>query len=986
MSNRWDDPYRKASQHAGSGFDADFDAAANGNKASGETEEEKREREKKDAESAERLKKLFSLYRELVFAENFQKIFGHVDFSLDQKERKNLVNKKYRELVQICHPDKMNGFSKKTLEIASKSNVLLNAFYEEAKNFIDPNLSNDINATRNRRSAETTRRSVQEEAKKTIENDIAEAENEEGSAKKSEQKKEEEYGKEKEIGLTVERTDQREKEIIDALEDARNQFASTEYRDRSAMQRIRKALGKSLDGKHEESPNIISARQAYESALKQHMDFQVSKLQNSGFAGKELEDEVKNLYSFFNLQETTKYYDARTKAKMDQLAETENKSFGKKTWDFARLKSAQVAEWYSKKVPASVKVGLAAAAFIPGASTFVFGKRMWGAAMMAAAGGMQLDKLAQFKDVLSDKSERSKQFENVSIEGGGVDFEKLRELLDGKINNIDDKLNQRNLRSSANKFVAFAGATFLGATTFNGIADYLSTGKEASSTTVIGKAFKGIGNVLNKDSLAENHITGKSVENLTGSPKPKVEVPKTGIFSEKATSASGAPIDNAREVGKKVFDSKAAPTGVVEGRELKIEKGSSIEKALIDYFKEKHPEIKNPGGAAHRAYLDYMHDYIKDHHAELSKAGKLEEYQEMMKTGKVNIHPDAKLFIDENGNLKEIKGNIKILRNVSVHHAAVDSNPGSGAEASSDEVLKTGSDTVGVETNPDITSNQQAFEEARNNFWDAKHKLDGMENWDTSIGGTEKMPFEISRDEALRAMRISAERIQGTAEFQRTQRDLVKEALKTISGGERTNGDFLKFNGDRPVRDMFRNQEYGPKFEKIRAGFEGRAGRFSNEKISLQYRDNETVRQWMGRVVKRTVNAEYKIAELHDVKEPVVGVSHASIENVPVQDGNSGIFSSAAENGGSFNMRESLKSLREDLFDRNPREFGVFRGVKVFDAINNRNGASLNGLSEQAKNRIMEFSKVEAPGRNETFEEWTKRIVATANQIDKSGL
>jgi hypothetical protein len=398
---------------------------------------------------------------------------------------------------------------------------------------------------------------------------------------------------------------EREKELSDALNDARNNFAKTEYNDRTATQRIRKALNMAMDGKYEESPNIKSAHDAYTAALKNLMNYKVDNLKNVDpdgvvLGGKDLESKTKELYSFFNLREAAEYYDARTEAKMAHLADDEGKSFSKKTWDSVRLKSAQLSEWYSKKVPTSVKIGLAAAAFIPGASTFALGKRTWGAFMMVAAGGMQLDKIAQFKDKISDKSERNKEFKNISAENGDVDFDKLKNILGEKIDNIDRKLSEKNLRSGANKFVAFAGAIFLGSSVMKGAMD-LAEGKEMASTNFFGKLF-----------AHKAEAVAPPVESVAAPKLP--EIPKTGIFAENNATST-----NAFEHAPKNAAEVVPNPNMTE--DLTIKEGSNFSKTLLkelndpnsDVYKY-HPELK---GANHQDIINRVLMDFKATHPEM---------------------------------------------------------------------------------------------------------------------------------------------------------------------------------------------------------------------------------------------------------------------------------------------------------------------------------------------------------------------------------
>ena len=84
------------------------------------------------------------------------------------------------------------------------------------------------------------------------------------------------------------------------------------------------------------------------------------------------------------------------------------------------------------------------------------------------------------------------------------------------------------------------------------------------------------------------------------------------------------------------------------------------------------------------------------------------------------------------------------------------------------------------------------------------------------------------------------------------------------------------------------------------------------------------------------------------------------------------------------NHQQALRSLREDFFDKSAGKFKLLKEMNVSDAINNQNGASLDGLSRKAQNVIKLFAKSEelGPGKAETFEKWTRRIVALTNKSE----
>lgn len=361
---------------------------------------------------------------------------------------------------------------------------------------------------------------------------------------------------EAEKSLSPEDADPQEKILRDNIDAKRNGFAKTEYCEKEAMQRIRQFFDKfSKEKKYEENATVKSYREDYECSLKEYKDYQIEKLKDKNLSGKELEAEVKKIFSFFNLDETTKYYDARTKAKMDYLAEKEDKngkekSFGKKWLDKVRLGCAKAGDFYNKKIPTSAKIGLGVAAFATGAYSLIVLKRATGAFIMLAAGGSQLDKVGQFVDAIRNKREGNKAYEEI-VEGDDhkVDFGKLSGILDEKINNIDEKLNNKNIRSGISNVSAAVIAGILGYTTVNAIADFVEH-KEAFSNS-------GVSGFIRK-------LISEKVEttNLAGAEFPKR--PSVGIFANadqmpsnnvNAAAASGN-LSHLNNIGQDIAEGK----------------------------------------------------------------------------------------------------------------------------------------------------------------------------------------------------------------------------------------------------------------------------------------------------------------------------------------------------------------------------------------------------------------------------------------------
>jgi len=421
-----------------------------------------------------------------------------------------------------------------------------------------------------------------------------------------------------------------------ALREARKNYVETEFNERNALKEVRSYFSRAI-GKEDktETPNIAAARMAYEKLRKEKMNGEIAKLESGTLKGDALNVEIEKLLTYYNTGAAMELYNERIAVKTAQKKETEGKSKLKNTWDKTTLKMDQVAEFYNKKVPFLVKTGLAVGAFYAGAGVFSSGKRIWGAFMMATAGGMQLDAMAQFADRILDKKEDKKNLKEISKESGEVDFEKLRGILNKKVADVDRKVNKHVMRSYLNKAFAISVATIIGVQGLQGLSHAFE--KMTAAPPVVSTA-------PSIDNWPTPPSTGIPVDLKPGSPEYMKYVAEHG--GKPPVSAQDAAAQ-AKKAAEAVVD---ASNKAVES--LTIEKGSSIEKTLIDHLKIHG--IKNPGVAAHRMWLDYMHD----NKAEIIKKVGDNEYHKMLKDGMVNVKPGTHIFINENNPLEMKLSNI----------------------------------------------------------------------------------------------------------------------------------------------------------------------------------------------------------------------------------------------------------------------------------------------------------------------------------------
>lgn len=691
--------------------------------------------------------------------------------------------------------------------------------------------------------------------------------------------------------------EQKEYPLETALKSARELYADTDYRDRTATQRIRKYFNMRPDEKQQEGENIIGARKIYEDALRALKEDRVAKLQAKSLEGKELEKEIQNLFAFFNHKETLEFYDARTKAKMDYLAETENKSALKQTWDKVALQSNKIANWYNKKVPTAVKWGLAGAAMLPGMQTFAVGKRAWGAFMMVAAGGMQVDKLAQFKDSVVNKKESKKVAKEVMREDEGgekrIDYEWLNSVLDDNISQLDRRLDSMVVRSQVNKFVAFSGAAFLGASTFSRVMEIMQHGgaaKEAGAgilSRIFG--FKGLaagagvaGSVESAKGFDMSNVNPENFEGFEGDSVGQMEnigeAKSSGAFAssyekfkaftglqgetslaDAMENRSGAPIDILKE------------TGIPAGAELPVEtmtvkEGSSFIGTLKHVYLENHREefLK-----LHPEMAKFSNDQIAFRLAQAYGDKALNgELPDFVKAG-------AKMTFDpKTMEVHFLKpGDVGHFADVEVPNETVEvaKNPDS-PELKAVEVSEAG-DATGVEEKIEAAIDQHKEEEllakkevigsVQGDFNEAK--VEYAEATDSALhqpeGGDGPSVAQYEEmGKADKAMQQSAEYVRNNTDFYPETSKQTILIQKAIAGGDRGIwNEFQNLEYDRAIAD----DKVGPRLAAVREQFEKEydpEGYRKGRSYNFNPKDGETIREWTKRVAVRIMEKRYKIA------------------------------------------------------------------------------------------------------------------------------
>ncbi len=394
-------------------------------------------------------------------------------------------------------------------------------------------------------------------------------------------------------------------ESLSPLEIARKQYAKTEFRDRKAMEEI-KRFSKLVFSKEDigETPNIKTAREMYEAALSADMQSKVMNLKDKGLKGEKLNEELEKLMIHYKVTAAHELYNARTEEKIAYMREKGDKSAAKHGLDVVMSGMTSIANFYNKKVPLWLKGGLAVGSFVAGAGVFTSGKRIWGALMMATSGGMALDALAQKVDSRAGQKDTLRNISEATDKKGKVDFEKIKNFLEDDIKKIDKKLNKFVFRSYAHKTIAVGTALLLGtlATTglFKALDDYKVGGNAAP------------GGIPKPDSGAALNAKVQTPLSDAAFGKPDSGTP-INMRAPGATGSFEQPLASPETVAEKAHSSKVEirkPFIGADGHK----KYDSIWRGLKDHLKQAHPEWdeKHLNGATQTIFRDGVLNYANE--------------------------------------------------------------------------------------------------------------------------------------------------------------------------------------------------------------------------------------------------------------------------------------------------------------------------------------------------------------------------------------
>ncbi|KKQ11423.1 MAG: hypothetical protein US25_C0085G0003 [Candidatus Moranbacteria bacterium GW2011_GWE1_36_7] len=507
------------------------------------------------------------------------------------------------------------------------------------------------------------------------------------------------------------------KNLRQELDVSRKEYLETDYKKNKAWNRLGKFFGNI--GKAEREKNLENDqdiawyRAHYDNKLFDLQNLLIEDARERGVS----DDELVSLYAEFRTEQKIKLAEEHDQTKIEQQ--------DGKTRAFVGQKMQQISDKYkslpiSKKIAigivfagAALTAGQIGAGAVAAVATAATARRVIMGMITGVGVTLGLEKIGKKKDKANVENDRVLFIEKLA----GMNNEEKYAFLSDSIKNVTIKDEENTIDKIKNQDVRqLATGVMVGTFLASGIAgDLIKTGFHKVA------GIFGYSDAIEHATNSQKHdfSVGNNADTTSSGLKP-IDYEKYAAGGKPPVSAQDVvPGTNSAEVVANV-SKKAAES-------LTIEKGSSIEKTLIDHIRKIHPEMKNPGAAAHRMWLDYMHDN-KDQI--IAKVGD-NEYAKMLKDGMVNVKPGTTMIIDEHNplkfELKDISGKISHLDG---HHSV-------GAHNS----ILTAGQEIG-NAGPEITSNVLptiSSEAAENAPWNGEV----LENQNATVEQIEKQYGDV---------------------------------------------------------------------------------------------------------------------------------------------------------------------------------------------------------------------------------------------------
>ena len=683
--------------------------------------------------------------------------------------------------------------------------------------------------------------------------------------------------------------------IQQEMADARKEYLEVNYNKNKAFDRLRKYFGnRSRDEKergYETDSEVALYRAHYDNKL---LDLQKLKIEEARENGA-TDQELAALFIEFRAEQKINLAAEHDKVKVEQQ---EGSLEG-----LVREKVINITKSYQKlplKVKLAIGVGMFGAGLVAGLTggaavgavgALAVARRLFGGVTAGVGTRLALEARGQMKDkkgVETDEKAFLEKLKNMSEDEKYAFLSgQIKDIAIKDSENTIDKVRNQDLRQQA------AGAA-IGLSIMIGFRNFVSAGRAISDH------FGWVGGTA--AAAAENHATPPNHWSTnawehghptTGEmPNSNPQEWSTNAYEnmQKDQLAAGKSWStNAWEHSQQPVQ-EGVPAHEI-GQELTIQKGSSIEGAINKYLVANHPDVKNHGGMAHKMFTDYMKNYIQTHHDELANSGKLKEYQEMLKTGRVNIQPGAKLIIGEHG-LMGIDGDIKMLHGVDHLHGNVklpditgikdmpnlsvedglnhakdlkngidlpsahEATPPPTVEEITKNVIDQHDKIDAAKMSERIASAQHEFKDAHSDYAKAVDKVMNNHGHESDIAANNDT---MSATEKV--MNQSADTIRATEAYQSDKTEMIKAAR----GSFEVNGhNLLVENADVEYDRAIADKELGPKLKlftedslkSIKKNVKLHGGDYVP---TLRPNDGETVKQYMQRVILRTIESKYGI-------------------------------------------------------------------------------------------------------------------------------
>jgi hypothetical protein len=412
------------------------------------------------------------------------------------------------------------------------------------------------------------------------------------------------------------------------VEEARINFARKDYEVTTAMDRLRGFFGKNLTTDSRKIPDTEEVYKQYKNKTDALLEFQLENIKNrleganNEIEKMEIDKEIKDLILHFHKDEKINLFEARTNAR----AEAKKDKLGERFFQ----ESAKVINWW-RKLPIKYKIMISAGIFVGGGGlavpavmagfstaslgvlgTSIFAKSAAGTAFLGAyrafSGiatgtgiGLGLEtryrrkenkKSEEFAEKLMDESEISTdKFQNIMDKLKGIDY---RDSL--KIE--QDKSLKRLAIGAAAAGIIGSGALSWGMKKFFGwIGLGTGTGSGMKPHDIdTKKTAEWLGKDMNESDKYINDLHNPATTGIPGTPKNILEI-NNGEGADLASP--NPPPPGADEV---------MGTNVPEEdiKNLLVEKGSSLEKTLINHFRGMGISAEEAGKKAHLMAREYV--------------------------------------------------------------------------------------------------------------------------------------------------------------------------------------------------------------------------------------------------------------------------------------------------------------------------------------------------------------------------------------------